>query len=350
MTAINYYFCGGELEAFSKYSHSSTTSSTTSDRFDSNFARCAVGLEVDSSTAYISSRLSAAQTDCWYSVRHFYRPSNVGVGMAHSEVWMMMVDGDGIGVCRVIGAGGTPAQPLIRFQYWSGVAWTNTGSLIVCPTTALHRFDFRLLMHNSAGVLGCYLDDTLLGELTGDTIFNSAGSVLEMRYYIAWVSGSGGGSTYPWISEVFCQDITTRRRRLATLSITGAGATNSWGGSYADIDDLGTYSDTDFVDSDTANEVSTYVASDLSAAAQVYSVDAVVLGYRAKIGATGPQNIKGVLRIGGTDYPSSANVSGLVGEYGYVISPFTTNPATAGEFTAAEINTAGFEVGLKSIT
>ena len=348
MTAITKYFIGGELEAFVAGSHASTAWTATAGRYDSDFSRGGVRLQTTSDTSYINVPLTSPQLEFYVGLIHFLDSGSING--PPTKTWFSFVNTSATQLFRVIGIGGTFAQPILQFQYYNGSAWTAIGTGFVVPIDIIHKWDFEFSIANSGGFARCYVDGILLGELTGDTLYGSPSEIAEMRVHTPATGGTNSAAT---ISEVQILDVSTLGRRLATLNITADGATTDWTGTYADIDDVGVYSDTEINDSATADQVSTFVTTDLSVVAQTYLVDSVVLAYRAQIGGTGPQNLKGVVRIGGVDYPSAGNVdgpNGLVTAMGYVWADFPENPDTTANFTPAEINTAGFETGFKSIT
>lgn len=343
MTAITYYFVGGEREAFIAGSNSAITWTTTAGWFDANFSRGGVRLATTvTSSIYIDCPLSSPQVECYCGLM---ARIDAGVNGPNSANYFTFVNTSLVSMYRVMGISGTTTQPLVQFQYWSGSAWVAIGPGRVIPTDILHKWDFEFFIDDSAGFARCYVDGVLLGELTGDTKFITPYEISEMRIH----PPANAAITGVTVSEVMILDTPTLGRRLATLAITGAGATNTLTtGTYADFDDVGTYSDTDFGSSDAAGQLVTAVTSDLSAVAQTYLVDGVVLAYRAQKGGTGPQNLKGVIRIGGTDYESASAVPTLATSFGYTWIDYATNPATSSDFTPTEINTAGFETGYKS--
>jgi hypothetical protein len=350
MSAANYYFVGGEREAFIKYSDAGIAWSTTSGTYDSNFSRGSVKLDGGTApTRYIATRLSAAQTECWHSFRRYHEPRSSSTGGMDTSSAVEWLDSNLTPIFRIKGVGGTAYNPLIQAQYWNGTTWVAAGDPEICPANIMHKFDLYHDILDAAGTVRWYLDGRMIGELTGDTKFTADGDVREVRNL---VSGSDGAGGIIYLSEWIARDLTTLGRRLATLPITGAGAGNAWtSGTYADLDEAGTYSDTDYMASETADQVATFVTTDLSATAALYDVEDVINAFRAQIGGTGPQNLKGAVRVGGTNYFSPANVApSLVTDMDYAWAVHPENPATTAAWTAAEINTAGFETGLKSIT
>lgn len=342
MAAITKYFVGGEVEAFVQGSHASTTWITTAGTYDSDFARGAVSLTaIDGS--YIRIPLTGPALSCWVSFQEW---RHSGLGGPESKTWHTFYNAGLTALYRLQGVGGTSDQPLVQFQYWSGSAWVAIGNPMIVPTSALHKFDYQLTSDGATGVLSAYVDGVLMGTLSGNTAFVSPGSLSELHTFTT-TFGSGQVA----ISECQILDVSTLGRRLATLGETANGVNTDWTGSYTDINEVGTYNDSNFIQSGTANQVSTFVTSDLSAVAQTYAVSGLVIAGRALEGAVGPQNLKGAVVVGGTTYISSANVtgpSGLPTVFGYVWADFPNNPATGIDFTPTQIN--GIETGWKSLT
>lgn len=348
MSAATYYFVGGEREAFIKYSDASIAWSTTSGTYDSSFARGSVKLAGGSSiTRYIAARLSAAQAECWHSFRRYHEiDTNQGMDGSASIQWL---DASLTPIFRIMGVGGTDFNPLIEAQYWNGTTWVSAGDPEVCPGNIMHKFDLYHDIANSGGTVQWYLDGRMIGEITGDTQFTADGNVREVRNLTSGVNGAAGTI---YVSEWIARDLTTLGRRLATLPITGAGAGNAWtSGVVGDIDDNGVFTDADYMASEVANQEATFVTTDLSVTATQYDVEDVINAFRAQIGGVGPQDLKGLVRVSGANYASPANVTpSLVTDFDYAWAVHPENPATTNDWTAAEINTAGFETGLKSIT
>lgn len=347
--SITKYFVGGEVEAFVQGSYAGLTWSTTAGVYDSDFSRGAVGFST-TSDAYLRAPLTSAQTTCWVSMQHWL--GSGGTGQVTANVWMEFCNASLAPIYRIMGIGGTTTQPLVQFQYLTGGVWTNIGNPRVVPTNTLHKWDFLFTFSATVGDCRAYVDGVLLGQLTGNTAPTAPANLAEVRWHNQGVNFASNGV---WLSEVQILDTSTLGRRLATLYLTGTGTTDAWtpstGAASVDtVDEAGTYADTDYASSPTANQIYTGVTSDLSLTAQQYAVDSVVIAYRALRGATGPQNLQGVVRVGGTNYASGVSVAGLVTNMGYTWDAFDLNPATSAAWTPTQLNTAGFETGAKSIT
>lgn len=353
--SVTKYFVGGEQEAFVSGSHASLGWSTAGGTFDADFARGSVTVADQVNTSYLRIPLTSAQSAFWTSLQHHISNYTSTVwSTSQSGTWISWHNASGTALFRLQGVGGSVVQPQIQFQYWNGSAWVAvTAAAAVCPTDARHKIDVQLTIDNSVGVAAFYLDGVLVNSMSGDTLFGSPSSVSEVRVFTTGYSPTTAYSR-THVSEVQILDVSTLGRRLATLAIS-TGTTDAWtpstgADSVSTLDEAGSYSDTDYASSATANQVYTAVTSDLSATAQQYAIDSVVIAYRALRGATGPQNLQGVVRVGGTNYVSGVSVGNLNTVMGYTWDAFDLNPATTAAWTPAQINTAGFETGAKSIT
>jgi hypothetical protein len=166
-----------------------------------------------------------------------------------------------------------------------------------------------------------------------------------------YVVTGGNGTTNSTNSQVMLIDdsITDSAtnwgdKRVQVLRPNGAGAstqfTPSAGSNYACVDD--TLLDTsDYVESTVVGNIDTYACEDVSASA---SVSAVVVTMVANKTDAGARSIRGVLRIGGTNYTNGADLA-LSATDTVQQAIFETNPATAGAWTASALN--GAEIGIK---
>jgi hypothetical protein len=103
------------------------------------------------------------------------------------------------------------------------------------------------------------------------------------------------------------------------------------------------YSDLDFINSGTANQVSTFAIN--APTLTGYVVQAVAVTARANRGSGGPQNLKLVLRSAGTDYLGSTK--SLDVGYGAFVEIWETDPATSAAWVNTAIST--LQPGVKSI-
>jgi hypothetical protein len=346
MAAITKYFVGGELEAFYQGSDAGTTWATDAGTYDGNFSRGAVKL-TSGGLAYINMPLTSPQLTCWISFQHYCIPSWVAGG-GSSTTLFNFVNANLTPIYRLqIIDVSTPTQPVIQLQYWNGSSWlsaTGSSSSIVAPTNQLHKWDFFIHSDSSSGVLKAYMDGIPFANFSGNTQFVSPAPVaaVHMQQFV----DVGTGTIY--VSEGQILDVSTLGRRLATLGEVSNGTNSQWTGSVTDINEVGTFNDSNFIQTGTANQVSTFVNSTLSSVAQQYVVSGLVVAGRILIGAVGPQNLKGAVVVSGTTYFSSANVANLLTSFGYTWADFPVNPATGLDWTVGQID-APIETGWQSL-
>jgi hypothetical protein len=311
---------GGEMDAFSP-SDSAVYEDTTVGTFDSAFARCAI--HVDTSLSYAECPHVGAQTDYWFH-------ADLQFVNAGANNILFFVNNAGTEVVRIKMTGSKTAATY-QFQYLLSSVWTDVGSTITINMSTRQTFDIHIDV--TGGSIKLYLAGTL--RLTASATLTGISDIAYARL--------GSPNDARW-SQVIQADESTIGMRLLTRHPSGAGATSSWVGAYTEIDET-VYSDADFINSATANQVSTFAQT--GGAFTGYIVQAVIVSARAKCGATGPQNIRPILRVSGTDYDGGSDLA-LDAGYGPFQTDWETNPAT----TAAWVNTAidALQPGVKSIT
>jgi hypothetical protein len=335
MTVITKYFVGGEMEAFYQGAPAGLTWTTSAGTYDPNFSRGAVCIS-NSSNNYIPVSFTSAQNTFWFSIQDYRNAS----GATQNEPWFTFVDGSLSPWYRIMGVGGSNIQPVIQMQYWSGSAWVAVaGIAIVAATSVLHKFDFYV--DNATGTLAAYMDGIPFANQTG--LPNHAIAQVQVN------CTNTATFTFNAISECMCFDVSTLGRRLYTLGETANGTNSQWSGAYTDINEVGTFNDSNFIQTGTANQTSTFVTGTISSTpSQQYLVSGLVIAGRMLIGAVGPQNMKGAVVVGGTTYNSTNNVDNLLTNFGYTWVDFPVNPNTGVDWTLANIN-AGIETGWKSL-
>jgi hypothetical protein len=335
MTAINKYFVGGEVEAFYQGAPAGLGWTTAAGYYDSDFSRGAVHIS-NSSNNYIPVNLTSAQNTFWFSIRD-YRNASGGI---QGVTWFTFMDGSAVAQYRVQAIGGSNVQPVIQMQYWSGAAWVAVSGIpIVSATSVLHKFDFNI--DNATGGVKAYMDGIPFASQTG--LPNHA--IVQVRVEIC----NGATFTETGISEVMCFDVTTLGRRLYTLGETANGSNSQWSGAYTDINEVGTFNDSNFIQTGSNNQTSTFVTSTISSTpSQQYLVSGLIIAGRLLIGAVGPQNLKGSVVVSGVTYNSTNNVANLLTVFGYTWADFPVNPNTGLDWTIGQIN-AGIETGWESL-
>jgi hypothetical protein len=324
-------FAGGEMGAFIP-SDSNTNESTSTGKFDTAFARCA--LAPSGSSSYGDSFEFAETADVWI---HFENQSIGATSSATLTTCMTMLNGSGTEVFKLqtstpTGSGSQTWQ----LQYWNGSAWTNLGSSFAV-NNALQTVDIHLVANSASGSGSVYLSGTQ--RSTGTADLSSIAGVAQIRPY--------GKQTGIQVSNYFSQLIVASEStigwRLKTVPATGAGSTSSWTGTFAEIDEIA-YSDLDFINSATAAQVQLFSHS--TTIPTGYKVKAAIVTARAKCGSGGPQNIQLALKSGATTYFSATQAC----DEGYLahVGVWENDPATSAAFTTSAA--AAIQFGVKSIT
>lgn len=240
----------------------------------------------------------------------------------------------------------------LDFLNAAGTGYTNVGSAFTISCDARTTFDLHVKLHASAGRIAIYKEGTLMAEFTGDTMPSAAAADgIDLLQMCGSFSPNEGAVAYAVChSEMIIASESTINWRLVELTPTGAGANSGWAGAYTAVDDVnnpgsGGSGDNDIITAATAGLKSTFVMSDVNASFNGLAVAGVGVVARVRKGATGPQNLAGVARIGGTDY-DSANVA-PASNYTAKRALWETSPATSGAWTIAEINAAEF--GIKAV-
>ncbi len=329
-------FMGGEMTAF--LPSDSTPIELTSGGiyvfpYDSGFSRC--GMQVVG-LSYVDTPQFAALTECWTHIKltHF------GYGNNNNHYPMVWSDGSNVPSIRLKHDCGFAGTETVGLERWTGAAWAAVGSSVSLPLAGARQdIDVRILCNTASGNLSLYVAGTERINASADL-----SGVASIRKLTVTAGASNGFSSETRFSQVVIADASTIGYRLMTCVPSAAGATSSWTGAYTDIDEA-VYSDADFINSASNNQVSTFAQTPVSALTG-YVVRAVAVSVRSKRGSSGPQNIRHALRSSGTDYFSGSDVAQGLG-YTPTQTIWETNPATS----AAWVNTAiaSLQPGAKSI-
>jgi hypothetical protein len=223
--------------------------------------------------------------------------------------------------------------------------WTQIiDTAIAFPSAVMFRLTIKLVLHASTGSFEMWLDETKIGDFSGDTLGTSG--VTDCDGFVLESSNNGSNTQLRiYLTEVMVDTVDPTAKRLVTLEPTADGNDTAWNGGFADIDEL-ELDDTDLISSGTVDQVENYVAANLNAAWAEYFAEDVRVTARALRSAGGPQNIQLHLRSNATNYFSSTKALGLA--FAPVTASWTTDPDTAAAWTNAAVD--ALQYGVKSIT
>lgn len=281
-------FLGGEEESFNTRI-GDVDFSSLGGTFNPAFARGAMYLQ--QGTDPIIGNDFDVSSEVWF---HF----DMRVFATKTEAVMQLQSGVNP-VLRFFNLGGANSE--IAFQYFNGSIWVSIAEDIALGITILYVFDIRCKINAVNGVFALYRDNEFVASFVGDTTL--AVSAVDNFFFQGFVNNE------VYVSQVAVKTTSTLNMKVGTYGIDADGTDQEWTGDFTDIDEVGLFNDTDFIDSDTNDEVSTFTGT-FPATPTDFTIEAFGLSARMSRGTTGPQNIQFVTRSGGTVFPS-ANVDAL---------------------------------------
>jgi hypothetical protein len=284
-----------------------------------------------------SKAFTSAQSEFWTS---FYFKAGNTLSVANS-MWVRFLDTSG--VCRLLIRGASDTRNVkLCTRTAAGTITDLVTSTGFSPSTTLLKFDVYIKYANDGtGRFELYQDGSLIVSYSGA---NTTDGATQLGGGVEWATWTNGGSSK--VSGAFVDTTDTRGKRPTILNSTTAGNAQQWTGTASNVNQNAITNDSQYILSDTANQVQQYKPAALPAGD--WAVDAVVMSARAIRGAGGPQNIQFATRIATTDYFSS-NVQPDTSFSGKQ-NIQTTNPATASAWTEADLADTNFQYGVKSIT
>lgn len=319
-------FMGGEMTS---YIPATASVGEGTDSFNSSFCRGCMSAYYTAD--YYESLDYGTGTDLYIHMDLALGGYAASAGTGNRFVWL-----NGAGVEKIALA--TTSNNTLTLQYHNGTSWVSVGSITINMGTR-QTLDLRAKVNSASGLLKLYVSGTERID-SGTVDLSGITSLGKHRFYGLSVSIFGSNTL---ASQVIIADEPTIGMRLITRYPNTAGASTDWTGGYTDIDELA-YNDGDFVNSGTANQVSTF--GQTGPGISGYNVRAVGVYARARCGGGGPQNLQLALRSAGTNYFSASKTLDV--GYRAFGNIWETNPATSADW----LNTAvdSLQPGVKSIT
>lgn len=314
-------FAGTECEAFNR-SAGTVIESTLANSFETGVVRSSI---VVPASQWLDTPTLTSRTTAWYHFDVWFNSASISA----SGVFLTIYNSALTEVFRLIGT----ASATFKAQYWNGSAWVDIGSTYVITYGIRYTFDLNLV-RGSSGSFALYVNGSGTPVLSGSADLSSITNFAKARF--------SGGTIY--YSQVIVSDQSTIGHRYYSKPPTGNGANTSWTGAFGDVDET-TLSTTDFIESTVSGDVETFTGAALSIPTGV--VKAVVVSTQSKNAASGPQNIQGCIRKGGTNYFSS-NISGIGISYTPILAIFENDPSTSSSWTLSDASAATLEFGVRS--
>lgn len=325
------YFMAGELAGMTP-SDSDVIEVQTSGTYNSSFARCAI--QADENANYFTSPSIANLTDVWL---HFdIQNTGTAMGSASRQTIFQWFD-SGFTQSRIR----LDYHNLVLYlRYWDGSGFVDAGSTTVNIISNRQTIDIHVVCNSASGSAKVYIGGTLRID-SGTVDLSSFANLNRIRFH--GVNYAGGQPNN--VSQIVVASTSTIGNVLATVVMTGQGATHTFTtGGFANIDEVA-LSDADLINSGTANQVELFTGTPV-ASFTGYVIKAVAVDARAKTSGGAPSQAQLALRSAGTTYFSATKT--LDAGYDSIFNVWETNPATSAAFLSSEI--AALEYGLKSIT
>jgi hypothetical protein len=215
----------------------------------------------DATDAYLRTKLKAPAVNYWVS---FYRYASTGHSSGSTGVYMgkQVLWPTSVNYKIALQFGRT----FMRLQV-NGVTVVNVGA--PAAEQFLERFDMRVKLHATTGLIEVYQDGTLIMQWEGNT------AVGLTEHDVIAIFGSDQPSNNAVYGAVIVSTGDSRIFTLAEMPIIGNGALQEWDGDYTDINDSPSDFNT-FIETNTPNTRSTYLF-DKPATPIGYQVGAVVI-------------------------------------------------------------------------
>ncbi len=325
-------FAAGEQEAFSAGTIAGTDTGVPA---DSNFQTNSLRLQGGQTLTH---NLSSAQTELWIHFRYAFETDTT---LADDEILTIEDSATGDIFARL----GSINSDL-RMQYFNGATFTTISTSGNLAANTTYTIDIRILLSDTVGVIEWFIDGVSQGIFNGDTIQTATATTIDRLVWRTYLHTGGSTQEVNYSEWIVTNSEATTGWRVATLLPTADGNDTAWTGTFADIDDVGTNDDANFITTDTNNNVQNHVMSDLRATAQNFDIMAVIVNHRSRRGATGIQQVQAHVRVNVTNY------------FGATINPGTAfvplqeiwanSPDTASAWTVSEVN--ALQAGVRGIT
>lgn len=337
-------FAGGRMESVLAVA-GSPVSVTTGGRFDAAWSDSAITLpdpfaiQVPLFTAaanILSATTVVVGETLFFHCEMFNGQNSQGIDIGVIEFrdsagfpWLSLRSFGSSDSYRIAWNSGTGASPV----------WTSLGANITITFGVISTIDFSVTL-GSPHTANFYVNTSLFrtGTFTQALFTNVAGVRL------AGTKSSASNNNH-FYSQILCaRDLSTIGAKVRTSRASGAGNSNDWSGTFANINEP-INSDATVQSAVSAGLKSTHAMSDITVTAG-FEIRSIFHWLRAKNDGSAPNNIKSVLRHGGADY-ATGNLSGLTVGYSPIGARYDTDPLLS-NWTQSSWN--AIEAGYESAT
>jgi hypothetical protein len=337
---MNVYFAGGEDIDFA----GAPAVIAGAPYSDTAWCRCAVGVATGSTTwpnaGSISNPASFGNLSSFWFHCGFYPPTSTAL----NNIVIGFADSGGVGRL-LIRATATIGQFKISSRNAAGTITDMVTGSQAFSAQGLHKIDV-FVNYSTSGQVQLYIDGVLNAD-TGAGVNVTTDSATSLSYVYLGAATTSASDT--WYSQVIVADSDTRAAGLWLMNSTTAGNAQTWTGTATGVNKA-TISDTTFISAASAGLINEYKTGGIALPAGTWSVPAVVMSSRALAGASAPQHVEYVTRVGSADYVggSWAPPNGSFANNGNYIQ--ATNPGTGVAWTTGDLTATTFNYGVESVT
>lgn len=337
------YWAGTQDVDFTFYG--STVIDTNAGRHRPSFVTSGPNLGGSIATDFVESNPAFAQSTFWMGCRFC---DSFGAGNVTNAIPWAFLDVNRITRIRFRAtSAGNPNNWVVEKVTAAGAATTLitiTGLIWDVPATGNEATKMDVFINYAvAGSISVYYKGLLLGSFTGDVTTDSITSLSYVRY------GTFGSGNSNFVSECMVINVDTRACSLAAFLPVANGNTHTFDTgtpAAANVNET-PLNDSTLDGSTTANQIDQYTTAAVPTG--TFSVLAYGVIARALKGTSGPTKLDLNVRTGGADFFSTDQV--LSTFWQTYPNWWSQNPNTSADWTTAQIgNTAGFNIGVKSIT
>lgn len=218
-----------------------------------------------------------------------------------------------------------------------GLGTTNVTSNYIAPPTTKTRWDIKIDLSGSSLVVSLYVDGGASPTLEVTVPTSNTGNPTQIH-----IISKDAEDCYT--SELYVADYDTRNTRPVKQVPNATGNHSAWQGGFADLGDekVGTG-----VVGNTAVDKLTMNLEAYPGPSSPAGIKEVVVKMVGAKGATGPSNIRPMVRISSTDY-FEANLNPTQEVPLAMYATWTQNPNTAAPWSVADLDTTEF--GVEAVT
>lgn len=276
---------------------------------------------------------SAAPTEFWL---HFVAAVDSGNNGTLEPVFRL-VDASNTNSLQITCSG--QGTVVYNLQKWVSGAWvTVTGDAPSPGYSTNAAIDLYVKLDASVGHLELFINGTSYIVFSGDT------SALVAPTQLVAPPLPGNGNHH--LQQAFIANFNTIGHTARVRKVTANGTDQDWAGDFSNIDNF-PLDPNSFITSQTAGDVSDFVATTLSATPAGQKIRGVILNASSRHDTTGPQNVNALVRISGTDYNAPYNMAHIGLGLSGASAIYMKNPATSAAW--ASITEANCGLGVESV-